>query len=194
MQTHRSGCHREEEVSRCQRIWDMKLLTVSALLCAVMALTGAAVIPEEETGPDQEEETFLDKRSTSCAAPWSKFNGRCFRYFPKRLTWSRAERNCHSIGGNLASVHNIEEYHEIQRLVLTATYEHKPVWIGGSDAHQEGEWLWSDGSQVSYTNWCPGEPNNHGHQHCLQMNWGDEKCWDDLSCAKRLPFVCAKRT
>ncbi|XP_074518091.1 ladderlectin-like [Halichoeres trimaculatus] len=170
----------------------MKLLTASALLCALTALTGAAVIPEEWRAQDQVV-SVLDKRS-ACSAPWNPFNGRCFRYFPRAMTWAKAERNCQSLGGNLASIHNIEEYHEIQRLILTTSYGYKEAWIGGSDAHQEGLWLWTDGSHVSYTNWCPGEPNNsRGRQHCMQMNFSDEKCWDDLSCGERRPFVCAKR-
>ncbi|XP_041635860.1 galactose-specific lectin nattectin-like [Cheilinus undulatus] len=172
----------------------MKMLTVFALLCVGMALTGAAAVPEEEkeTTQDQVEESVLFKRS-SCSGRWSEFNGRCFRFSPKRMTWAKAERRCLSMGGNLASVHSTEEYHAIQHLIMTTSYDYREAWIGGSDAQQEGFWLWTDGSPFSYVNWCPGEPNNLGrYQHCLQMNFGGGKCWDDLSCGEHRPFACAK--
>ncbi|XP_028420386.1 ladderlectin-like [Perca flavescens] len=160
----------------------MKMLTVAALLCAMMALTRAAV------------KSHLVKRATSCPSGWSEFRGRCFHYFPRAMTWSNAERNCQSLGGNLASVHNVQEYHEIQRLIMSTSYEYKEAWLGGSDAQEEGVWLWSDSSLFSYQNWCPGEPDNwRSIQHCLQMNYGEGKCWDDVGCSSLRPFVCSKK-
>ncbi|XP_015257803.1 PREDICTED: ladderlectin-like [Cyprinodon variegatus] len=103
-------------------------------------------------------------------------------------------RHCMSMGGHLASVHNLREYHQIQHVIRTASYGSNPAWIGGSNAQKTSIWLWSDGSQFHYTNWCPGEPNNcRGNQHCLQMNYSASKCWDDLGCWLRLPSVCAKK-
>ncbi|GLD46005.1 ladderlectin-like protein [Lates japonicus] len=56
------------------------------------------------------------------------------------------------------------------------------------------QWTWSDGSPFNYLNWCGGEPNNAGgNQHCLQVNHGAEKCWDDYQCNTRKPSVCVKK-
>ncbi|XP_034713134.1 galactose-specific lectin nattectin-like [Etheostoma cragini] len=110
------------------------------------------------------------------------------------MTWAKAERNCQSLGGNLASVHNVKEYHEIQRLIMTTSYAYKEAWLGGSDAQEEGLWLWSDNSMFTYQNWCPGEPNNYAYnQNCLQINFGEAKCWDDVRCSVLRPFVCSKK-
>ncbi|MED6279313.1 hypothetical protein CHARACLAT_033158 [Characodon lateralis] len=95
--------------------------------------------------------------------------------------------------GNLASIHDIEEYHEIQRLVMTATHEFTVTWVGGSDAQEENQWLWSDGTSFQFTNWCPGEPNNLYQQHCLTINNAGQKCWDDYQCRSKKPFICAKK-
>ncbi|XP_039677804.1 galactose-specific lectin nattectin-like [Perca fluviatilis] len=112
------------------------------------------------------------------------------------MTWAKAERNCQSLGGNLASVHNIFEYREIQRIMATTlSIEYKEAWLGGSDAQEDGVWLWSDSSLFSYQNWCPGQPDNT-HQHCLQMNFGDKftefllKVQSKLLQAKSLFFSC----
>ncbi|XP_014835616.1 PREDICTED: ladderlectin-like, partial [Poecilia mexicana] len=68
-------------------------------------------------------------------------------------------------------------------------------WIGGSDAQEDNNWFWIDGTPFLYTNWCPGEPNNYGgrKQDCLQINFGDHKCWDDVQCYFPKPSVCAKK-
>ncbi|XP_042372876.1 galactose-specific lectin nattectin-like, partial [Plectropomus leopardus] len=129
-----------------------------------------------------------------CPSHWSEINGRCFHYFPAALSWAKAEKYCQSVGGNLASVHNIEEYHAIQRLILKTSHEDTSAWIGGSDAEEEHVWLWSDGSSFTYTNWHPGQPdNNFFRQHCIRINFGGPKAWDDLLCTDHLPFVCAKK-
>ncbi|XP_034533054.1 ladderlectin-like [Notolabrus celidotus] len=67
------------------------------------------------------------------------------------------------------------------------------TWLGGSDAQHEGVWLWTDSSHFTFTHFCRGEPNNFFNQHCLQMNYGGGKCWDDVWCDKHRPSVCAKR-
>uniref|UniRef100_A0A096MH78 C-type lectin domain-containing protein n=1 Tax=Poecilia formosa TaxID=48698 RepID=A0A096MH78_POEFO len=134
--------------------------------------------------------------SGSCSSGWSEFNGRCLRYFSVPVTWATAQKNCVSLQANLASVHNIDEFDEIQRLLMAATNEYKAIWIGGSDAEEVGTWLWSDGSPFHFSHWCPGEPNNggsRGDQHCLEMNDRGSTCWDDQQCYEVRPFVCAKR-
>ncbi|XP_039678378.1 ladderlectin-like isoform X2 [Perca fluviatilis] len=116
----------------------MKKLTVFALVCAMTALTGAAAVPEEKTDKDQTADVNLVKRGTNggCSGGWTRFNDRCFFYIPKPMTWINAEKNCESIGGNLASVRNFIEYHELQRLIMTGSHDYKDTWIGGTDAKQ----------------------------------------------------------
>ncbi|XP_032438258.1 ladderlectin-like [Xiphophorus hellerii] len=122
----------------------------------------------------QVEDTTNDLLRSSCPAGWSHFNHRCFIYISRTMTWARAQRNCVSLQANLASIHNFWEYHYIQRLITTATHRSPETWIGGSDAQEEGVWLWSDGSPFHYSNWCHGEPNNDRNQHCLHMNFGGD--------------------
>lgn len=57
-------------------------------------------------------------------------------------------------------------------------------YIGFTDAGVEGTFRWSDGSDGSFTNWHPKEPNNNG---------GSEDCaiaipgsgWNDLPCVPK---------
>uniref|UniRef100_A0A8P4KA25 C-type lectin domain-containing protein n=1 Tax=Dicentrarchus labrax TaxID=13489 RepID=A0A8P4KA25_DICLA len=127
------------------------------------------------------------KRATYCPCGWSQHRNRCFRYFSRTLTWAAAQRYCLKLGANLASVHRSSEETFIRKLT-----NYNRAWIGGSDAQTDGYWLWIDGTRFNYSHWCKGEPNNYlGKQHCLRINWGVSKCWDDGWCNYRHGFVCA---
>ncbi|PWA23331.1 hypothetical protein CCH79_00020645, partial [Gambusia affinis] len=118
-----------------------------------------------------------------CPRGWTEINGRCFLYVARPCTWANAEKICQALGANLASVHNVYEYHRIQVLIRVVGHNSRPTWIGGSDAQQERTWLWSDGRPMRYTNWCRGEPNNvRGKQNCLLMNWSGEENITRLFC------------
>ncbi|XP_059210529.1 ladderlectin-like [Centropristis striata] len=158
----------------------MKTLTVTALLCAVMALTTAVSVP------------LVIGSSTCCPDGWRMINGRCFLFVRRAMSWAHAERNCLSMGANLASVHGALEQDEIQRMVRDVTHGHPDTWIGGSDAEMEGVWLWSDGTPYTFTNWCRGEPNNLGKEHCAELNFRGKKCWNDRRCNHNIASVCAK--
>ncbi|XP_035985193.1 ladderlectin-like [Fundulus heteroclitus] len=147
---------------------------------------------EPDDSSTDPEEVDLVQRST-CPHGWFAINNRCFRYVSRPMSWTTAERRCLSMGANLASVHDRSEYRQVQSLIRRATRRSGRAWIGGSNAQETSVWLWSDGSPLRYTNWCPREPNNwRNNQHCLQMNHSGGKCWDDLDCSVRLPSVCAK--
>ncbi|XP_041841821.1 ladderlectin-like [Melanotaenia boesemani] len=159
----------------------MTMFSVSALILATMILTSTVA------------ENQLVKRA-SCSHGWAQYNGRCFRYISTPLSWVMAEKNCHLMGANLASVRDFAEYQMIQKVIQAATSKNPETWIGGSDAQQETHWLWSDGTPFVYTNWCCGEPNNSGgKQHCVVMNYSAKSCWDDLYCNFVRPFVCVKK-
>lgn len=40
------------------------------------------------------------------------------------------------MGAQLASVHNVQEYHEIQKMIVSTTHDYPRTWLGGSDAQE----------------------------------------------------------
>uniref|UniRef100_A0A3P9MYA5 Ladderlectin-like n=1 Tax=Poecilia reticulata TaxID=8081 RepID=A0A3P9MYA5_POERE len=136
----------------------------------------------------------LLQRSDSCPSGWTRINSRCFQYVQKSMSWAKAEKNCLSMGANLASVQDLNEYRKIKAMIDKISYGAKEAWIGGTNAQELTIWLWSDGSNFSYSDWCPGEPNNGGgNQRCIQINYSGEKCWDDMWCDHLQPSVCVKK-
>ncbi|XP_067380385.1 type-2 ice-structuring protein-like [Channa argus] len=168
----------------------MKTLILFVLLCATVTLTTATRPFLFLYFPSSKSRLF--RRSLPCPPAWTLRDGRCFHYVPARLTWAKAEKNCQSMGANLASVHNADEYHDIQKLIAKVTHGFGRTWLGGSDCQKEGIWLWSDGTPFNYRH-CGTFDNRWWRQHCLQMNYGANKCWDDVQCYHKLPSVCAKK-
>ncbi|XP_031161844.1 type-2 ice-structuring protein-like isoform X1 [Sander lucioperca] len=183
------------------------MLTVSLLVCAMMALTtaGDASNYTDVTSnytdvasintyyaSNNTDDTSINTDGPSCPASWNKHNDRCFLYVPRALDWADAEKNCLSLKGNLASVHSVEEYQFIQTMITQQSHGNPITWIGGTDSQKNNVWFWSDGRPFYFTFWCAGEPNNGGgNQNCIEMNYGVHNCWDDVQCSSTLPSVCA---
>ena len=69
------------------------------------------------------------------------------------------------------------------------------VWIGVHDQITSGKYLYnSDNSEVIWTKWGPGEPNNRGRdENCVEISWGwGNGKWYDEDCNALRPFVCEK--
>ena len=62
----------------------------------------------------------------------------------------------------------------------------------------ENEWLWHDGSHLSWASWLPGQPNDWMGQDCLGlalMNMFSNVStvfWNDLACERISHFMCEK--
>ncbi|XP_044047080.1 type-2 ice-structuring protein-like isoform X2 [Siniperca chuatsi] len=164
------------------------MLTVSLLVCAMMALTRANGEDTSINGTVTNDTNIdvLNARN-GCPPGWEPFDGRCFKLVTSRLTWAKAEKNCQAFGGNLASTRNSEDYNFIQQMTTELT------WIGGSACQETNAWFWSDGTPMDKPLWCAGQPDGALAQCCLQINTGDGKCWDDQPCRNLLPSVCIKK-
>ncbi|XP_076738456.1 ladderlectin-like [Maylandia zebra] len=176
----------------------MKLLTVSTLLCAMVALGTAAALPDEVASNGTEAsisagEHHVEKRAASCPSGWTQYGNRCFLYDNRQMTWAQAQRICQSLNANLASVNSNDEYQFIRAVISSASRESGLTWVGGSDGQQENYWFWIDGTYFTFTQWCHGEPNNvGGNEHCLMVNSSGSKCWNDGRCDSQYPFICVR--
>ena len=88
------------------------------------------------------------------------------------IRWSDAEAYAVSVGAHLTEVGSAAENNFLFQTFGKAQFGSQlPVdslYIGFTDQASEGNFVWSNGATVSYTNWGPGEPNNtHGAE-----NWG----------------------
>ncbi|MEM9111215.1 MAG: C-type lectin domain-containing protein [Planctomycetota bacterium] len=89
--------------------------------------------------------------------------GRVYLLVQGKMSWTQAKAACEQLGGYLACLNDKSEH----RFVFEKLINGKKIaaWIGGTDAQQEGKWVWLDGTD-DYWVWNKKEPNNlKGAQH-----------------------------
>ncbi|XP_055007218.1 galactose-specific lectin nattectin-like [Boleophthalmus pectinirostris] len=127
-----------------------------------------------------------------CADGWTKFDSHCFKFFEEQKTWTEAEKSCHSLNGNLASIHSEDENTFVVGMIVEATGHLASTWLGGNDAVLEGTWMWSDGSAWDFTAWADSQPDNAGgNEHNMHINFNGPY-WNDAPNSVTLPYICAK--
>ncbi len=78
-------------------------------------------------------------------------NGR--RYDLGQGDWAAGEAFAQTLGGHLVTIDDADENAWLLRTMVYTT-----TWIGLNDAAHEGDWVWSSGAAVAYTNWAANEP------------------------------------
>ncbi|XP_053195543.1 lactose-binding lectin l-2-like [Scomber japonicus] len=137
----------------------------------------------------------LELQQSTCPPLWYKFKGRCYKYVSTHKTWADAELYCVSQNANLVSVHSQQEQDFVKFLIKNFDHAEGFTWMGLSDAHKEGGWMWSDGCPVGFVFWHAGQPDNYnGHENCAEFNWGQRLKWNEVPCFFTRPSVCATRT
>jgi Ca2+-binding RTX toxin-like protein len=101
----------------------------------------------------------------------AKFNGHIYYLLDTDGTkwWLAAEQEAVSLGGHLVTINNAAENKWVYDTFIPAAVKYAEdnnlpdqsnisLWSGLSDYRTEGNWVWSSGESVSYSNWYPGEP------------------------------------
>uniref|UniRef100_A0A671NQL9 C-type lectin domain-containing protein n=1 Tax=Sinocyclocheilus anshuiensis TaxID=1608454 RepID=A0A671NQL9_9TELE len=103
----------------------------------------------------QLQETFPQKQNTTQSTP-EKLLVCCFYYVSTEMkNWTESRINCMERGADLS------------------------VWIGLTDANEEGIWKWVNGSTLTSGFWSAGQPNGRRIQNCVvssSISWADTQC------------------
>jgi hypothetical protein len=140
-----------------------------------------------------------------CPDGWTMHAGNCYRPFDPEadepVAWQDADLLCQGFGGSLASIHDEVSNELVKELVNKTNFTDDTTWIGLNDLALEGAWKWSDGSELVFTAWEGGQPNNWSGcwfgscpENCVAINdpmigFGG---WNDLECEEEHRFICMK--
>uniref|UniRef100_A0AAY5L4C1 Mannose receptor, C type 1b n=1 Tax=Esox lucius TaxID=8010 RepID=A0AAY5L4C1_ESOLU len=123
-----------------------------------------------------------------CSHPWIHYAGRCYRIEHTKKTWTEGQTECRKDGGDLASIHNIEQQSFVMsQLGYVATEE---LWIGLNDVKTPLLFEWSDQSAVTFTSWDSTMPAGG---NCVLVR-GEKVRWSTQECEKQYGFICMKRS
>jgi hypothetical protein len=120
------------------------------------------------------------------------FNWKWYAVITDKVSWHVAKDKCARMGGQLAVVPDAKTWEFIKGLTKTK------VWLGATDEKVEGEWVWVDGTKVTFTSWVAGNPSNtNGSENYLTTapkyggNWNDwPKDWDAAKDAPVVGYIC----
>ncbi|KAM3591790.1 uncharacterized protein V6R79_007445 [Siganus canaliculatus] len=143
-----------------------------------------------------------------CPDGWRLFENQCYYFSSRTLSWSSSRAWCRTQGGDLLIVNSEPE----QRFVvessraLTQSGATTRLWMGMTDAAEEQEWLWVDGSSVSaHTQFwlsrggAATEPDDWKRDDPLGEDCGhvdasekELESWMDGSCETPYRWICEK--
>uniref|UniRef100_UPI00398EF04C asialoglycoprotein receptor 1-like n=1 Tax=Pristiophorus japonicus TaxID=55135 RepID=UPI00398EF04C len=127
-------------------------------------------------------------QNLQCPRYWQHFNGSCYYFSTKQISWNSSNLYCSLRGSHLVVINDRNEQH-----FATLESQSKRFWIGLSDANSQDNWQWVDGTayETTPTFWMPGEPNNI-LEGCAHL-WTNG-LWNDAPCSKKDYFICEKES
>ena len=100
------------------------------------------------------------------------FNGKWYRTYFERVTWTRAKERCASLGGQLVVIPDAPTWTFVHGFAADAW-----LWLGATDEQTESVWKWVDGTPMTFKAWGPTQPSNSGgkehYLHIKNHTWND---------------------
>ncbi|XP_016303795.1 mannose-binding protein C-like [Sinocyclocheilus anshuiensis] len=104
-------------------------------------------------------------------------------------TFDQGLQFCKDFGGTMVLPRTSAENQALLKLVVSSGLSSKKPYIGVTDREIEGRFVDTEGKQLTFTNWGPGQPDDYkGLQDCGVIE--DSGLWDDGSCGDIRPIMC----
>lgn len=104
-------------------------------------------------------------------------------------TFDQGLKFCKDFGGTMVFPRTSAENQALLKLVVSSGLSSKKPYIGVTDRETEGRFVDTEGKQLTFTNWGPGQPDDYkGLQDCGVIE--DTGLWDDGSCGDIRPIMC----
>ena len=117
--------------------------------------------------------------------PWGNS---IYKIYNTDMNYDDAKAQCESDGTFLAIPRSQAENDFILNLILQKGLE--KIWIGINDIQFEGLFVGVDGSEISWTNWNHGEPNNFGDEDGVEIQRHNGR-WNDAQTHESKQFICS---
>ncbi|XP_075071393.1 struthiocalcin-2-like isoform X2 [Mixophyes fleayi] len=126
-----------------------------------------------------------------CKDGWISHLGYCHKYVSRELSWKDAETHCQSLftRSHLTSVLSEKHNQFLMALARSQGYLGDKLWTGGSK--EKGPNSWADGSPLNFLKLPKVNLFGiFGGNLCISLNLGGGSFWDELTCAKKIHFIC----
>lgn len=127
-----------------------------------------------------------------CSEGWFQFNDeKCVRIISSQaLNFYESQELCRSkYNSKLLSIKTDKESEFVHNLIKFRDIK-LPVWLGAVQ-NDFSSFNWIDKSEVTFTNWAEGEPNDPDHA-CISMQASSGAKWSDNDCKEQKLILCQK--
>ncbi|GFH47483.1 hypothetical protein CTEN210_03958 [Chaetoceros tenuissimus] len=130
--------------------------------------------------------SFLSQDKESCSC-YERKNYICLN--PEMKWYAGHQRVSIENGANLVKIECSG-----QNEIVKAFIGDKRVWIGANDMSKEDSFRYEDGSDLRYSNFAPGKPDNTNNEDCVEMGgpygveWNDRQCNVGLGAVYQVPW------
>lgn len=104
------------------------------------------------------------------------------------VEWKDAKARCETLGGYLVVINDSEE----NAFLASIGAGNLPFHLGASDAENEGDWRWIDGSPMTWQNWDEGEPNDNPSRYPKNYLSAHPRSWPAWTAGRSRAqgFIC----
>ena len=86
-------------------------------------------------------------------------------YMGRRSNMGASQGKCQAIGGDLVSINSQKENDFLYDNFVAKQGDYSAnkgnhVWIGATDANNEGKWRWVNGDKWTFSQWASNQPDN----------------------------------
>ena len=126
---------------------------------------GEIIVPQELVIPQHNFVQNVETQLFSCGECGATiYNGHLYAVYETPMSWFEGYKLCDSLGGHLVTITSQKEQDFINGLIENAKYPEQTgsrylFWTGGI---YNGQWKWTTGEPMEYTNWGSKEPDNVG--------------------------------
>ncbi|XP_072259111.1 C-type lectin domain family 4 member G-like [Pyxicephalus adspersus] len=135
---------------------------------------------------DNKTENLQAASCPDCPSGWVLIRSKCYYFQEKAETWERSHQDCAERNAILLVLNDRAELDS-----LLPRIGRERFWLGlRRNSSNIDEWLWADGSALTFSAWNEGEPNNDKNvEHCAEI-LGGQRSMNDRDCDNKIGYIC----
>ncbi|XP_067684883.1 perlucin-like [Haliotis asinina] len=118
----------------------------------------------------------------------------CYQLHLDKITYDDGLTDCTSRGEHFAVIDSEDKQNHVAKQITLSSDAAFSYFLDGSDAENEGQWVFHDGRPMTYFAWSPDNPTNTSEQHdyLVASRFTKPFLWQDRRRVETKRYICQK--
>ncbi|XP_071083578.1 C-type lectin domain family 17, member A-like [Haliotis cracherodii] len=116
----------------------------------------------------------------------------CYQLHPERILYDDGLADCTSRGEHLVVIDSADKQNHVVKQITSSSVTCPSYYIDGSDAANEGHWVFHDGRNMTFFLWAQGFPLTSNGRNCMVADRKDEFLWHDSAAMGDKCYICGR--